>query len=447
MLAHGTSIEGMKAFRLDMHRRMKEYGRDPGTLKILFLIDPILGDTDRVAQAREEDMKAARFSDDAIEKALWGLSYTSGGEFDFSTFDLDKEVPDVWGNGETSTLRTFIEGARGKTLREAIATVDTHAGLAFVGSPDTVAAKMGEAMEEVGGDGFLLSPIVTRRNIAEIADGLAPTRHTSPIHFRKWHASECRALRSRVDPSRRHSCSTRHIRAASAYTFGVALCLCCLAILAYTPVVTAALLTLGVAGIGQALFGSTQATLPGAAVAPHERAAALGLLATTIGVALPTGMVVLGVTSSVLGAQLAMLVSALVGRVALAVTLTVSGGAISVGGKGDSVATQPELGERSRLPGLVLDDVLEPDQGSADVDTDQLGGLLVGGDRADGGLAAADANPELLLENQDDVALVDVEVGRLILAEGDVADRQPQRQTVFQHEALDHQHGPADRQA
>ncbi len=170
----GTSIEGMKVFRLDMHRRMKEYGRDPGTLKILFLIDPILGDTDRVAQAREEDMKAARFSDDAIEKTLWGLSYTSGGEFDFSTFDLDKEVPDVWGNGETSTLRTFIEGARGKTLREAIATVDTHAGLAFVGSPDTVAAKMGEAMDEVGGDGFLLSPIVTRRNIAEIADGLAP---------------------------------------------------------------------------------------------------------------------------------------------------------------------------------------------------------------------------------------------------------------------------------
>jgi len=28
---------------------------------------------------------------------------------------------------------------------------------------------MGEAMDEVGGDGFLLSPIVTRRNIAEIA--------------------------------------------------------------------------------------------------------------------------------------------------------------------------------------------------------------------------------------------------------------------------------------
>jgi MFS family permease len=246
----------------------------------------------------------------------------------------------------------------------------------------------------------------------------------------------------------------------AAYTVGVALCLCGLGILSYTPVLTVALLALGVAGVGQALFGSTQATLPFTAVAPHERAAALGLITTTIGLALPTGMVVLGVASSLFGPQLAMLLSALVGLVALAATLlgnrqlmkaphtvATSGGAISVGGEGDSVTAQPELGERARLPVLILDDVLEPDQGSADVDTDELGGLLVRGDRADRGLAAADANPELPLEYQDDVGLVDVEVRRLLLADGDVVDRQPQRQTVFQHEALDHQHGPADRQA
>lgn len=174
MLAHGTSIEQMKAFRQDMHARMRSYGRDPSQLKILFLIEPILGDTDAVARQRQEDQHAAAWSDSAIEKGLWGLSYTAGGEYDFSKYDLDDEVPDIIGNGETSTLRTFVEGAKGKTLREAIATVHTHAGLAFVGSPDTVAAKMGEAMQEIGGDGYLLSPIVTRRNIAEIADGLSP---------------------------------------------------------------------------------------------------------------------------------------------------------------------------------------------------------------------------------------------------------------------------------
>jgi predicted MFS family arabinose efflux permease len=236
-------------------------------------------------------------------------------------------------------------------------------------------------------------------------------------------------------------------RPLAAYTFGVALCLCCLALLAYTPVVTVALFVLAVAGIGQALFGSTQATLPVAAVAPHERATALGLLSTTIGVALPTGMVVLGVMSSLLGAQAAMLVSALAGLAALAATVLASGRTIGVGGEGDSVAAQPELGERTWLPALVLDDVLQPDQWSAGSDADEFGGLLVGSHRADGRLAPADANSELALEDQDDVGLVDVEVGRLLLAEGDVTDRKSQRQPVFQNQALDHQHGPAGRQA
>jgi hypothetical protein len=37
-----------------------------------------------------------------------------------------------------------------------------------------VAEQMGEAMDYVGGDGYLLFTEVNRRNIAEIADGLAP---------------------------------------------------------------------------------------------------------------------------------------------------------------------------------------------------------------------------------------------------------------------------------
>ena len=47
-------------------------------------------------------------------------------------------------------------------------------GLSFVGTPDSVAAEMGELAAEMGGDGFMMSDPVTRRNIAEITDGLAP---------------------------------------------------------------------------------------------------------------------------------------------------------------------------------------------------------------------------------------------------------------------------------
>jgi alkanesulfonate monooxygenase SsuD/methylene tetrahydromethanopterin reductase-like flavin-dependent oxidoreductase (luciferase family) len=43
------------------------------------------------------------------------------------------------------------------------------------GTPDAVAAQMGEVMQEVGGDGFLFSmPNVNRRTLAEIEDGLVP---------------------------------------------------------------------------------------------------------------------------------------------------------------------------------------------------------------------------------------------------------------------------------
>jgi hypothetical protein len=142
-------------------------------------------------------------------------------------------------------------------------------------------------------------------------------------------------------------------RPLAAFAAGVALCLVGLCVLAYTPLVPIALLALGVAGVGQGLFGSTQATLPVSAVAPEDRAAAFGLLTTTIGVALPTGMVVLGVTSSLLGPQPAMLVTALAGLAALAATillnrrvlsLPASGGAVGGGGEGDPVTAQAQLG-------------------------------------------------------------------------------------------------------
>ena len=45
----------------------------------------------------------------------------------------------------------------------------------LVGTPDSLAARMGEVMEEVGGDGFLFSlPNVNRRTLAEVEDGLIP---------------------------------------------------------------------------------------------------------------------------------------------------------------------------------------------------------------------------------------------------------------------------------
>ena len=50
-------------------------------------------------------------------------------------------------------------------------------GLNLIGSPDDVAERMGEAIEAIGGDGFLIStPLrrISRRFINEVCEGLVP---------------------------------------------------------------------------------------------------------------------------------------------------------------------------------------------------------------------------------------------------------------------------------
>jgi alkanesulfonate monooxygenase SsuD/methylene tetrahydromethanopterin reductase-like flavin-dependent oxidoreductase (luciferase family) len=83
-------------------------------------------------------------------------------------------MPQVVGNGEQSVIAAYTKGSQEKTLREIAATRQLGNVADLVGSPDTVAAKMGEVMEEVGGDGFIFYSDVTRRSFSEVADGLAP---------------------------------------------------------------------------------------------------------------------------------------------------------------------------------------------------------------------------------------------------------------------------------
>jgi MFS family permease len=107
-------------------------------------------------------------------------------------------------------------------------------------------------------------------------------------------------------------------RPGALFAGGVGLCLACLGLLAYAPGVVIALLVLATAGIGQGLFNNLQTLLLVSSVPRTERPAALGVLTTTIGVALPLGMLILGISSTLLGAQRGMLVSAVTGLGSLA---------------------------------------------------------------------------------------------------------------------------------
>ena len=151
---------------------MAAEGRDPDSCKLLFLVSPILGDTLRHAKDRADAMRLA--IENNIEVPLAQLGWSTN--IDFSSADPDAPLSPLTTNGHQSSLAQFVRRSGGKTLREAIVLHATSFGsIPLIGTPDSVAAEMGEVMQEVGGDGFLFAlGNVSRRSVAEITDGLVP---------------------------------------------------------------------------------------------------------------------------------------------------------------------------------------------------------------------------------------------------------------------------------
>ncbi|MBJ3774062.1 NtaA/DmoA family FMN-dependent monooxygenase [Acuticoccus mangrovi] len=173
IIAPSSGVAGIKAYRDDVRARAEKSGRNPDDIKVLFVVAPVLGHTMDEAQ---EKLDRIRNHPGYIDKTLAAISAIT--DIDFAQFDLDKELPHLTTNGEQGSLDAFAQWGSGKTLRE-IVMEQVNRGLdGLVGTPDQVADRMGEIMEEVGGDGFLITrPFTTnlsRQYILEICEGLVP---------------------------------------------------------------------------------------------------------------------------------------------------------------------------------------------------------------------------------------------------------------------------------
>ena len=167
VIAAYSSVAEMKAFRMDVRRRVAEQGRDPDGCKVMFVMAPTLDETEEEARERYRRRQEARIA--SPETTLAQMASLT--DIDFSCFDLDAPLEELTTNGQQGTLKQFL--AQGRTLRE-IARNYRYGLDELVGTPDSVSGRMAEIMEEVGGDGFMITGPLTRRYVAEIADGLVP---------------------------------------------------------------------------------------------------------------------------------------------------------------------------------------------------------------------------------------------------------------------------------
>ncbi|MCM3922272.1 NtaA/DmoA family FMN-dependent monooxygenase [Frankia sp. AiPs1] len=169
VMTNVTGIDTMKAFREDVVAKAVAHGRKPDSCKVMFNVAPVLAETQREAEEKRRRALAAAAAN--VEINLGWMSYYSG--IDFGKLDLDAPMPAMQTNASRSTTENLREKSSGMTLRE-FASYPASGAVELVGTPDAVAAQMGEVMDEVGGDGFLIQQAMYREGISMITDGLAP---------------------------------------------------------------------------------------------------------------------------------------------------------------------------------------------------------------------------------------------------------------------------------
>ncbi len=166
-------LEGMKWYRNDIRERAKAHGRNPDDIKVLFLVIPTLAETHEEALAKKERLVSSQAF---IEQTLGLISAIT--DIDFSKFELDSPLPHLTTQGEQGSLDKFQQWGSGKTLRQLIyESSEFESSIELLGTPDSVADRMGEIIEETGGDGFLITThnqATSRRQVLEVTEGLVP---------------------------------------------------------------------------------------------------------------------------------------------------------------------------------------------------------------------------------------------------------------------------------
>lgn len=194
IVATGKDPAAMKAYRDDIHARLISIGRKPEDCKVMYIVTPVLGDSHEAAEIKRKQRLAESAANWEFKLAQMG--YTT--DIDFSLYDPDTPIGELADqlatNGHQSSLAAFVAANRHRTLRE-VGSRDVEGGASggLIGTPDAVAAQLDEIMQEVGGDGFLFSlGTVTRRSIAEVADGLVPALQKRGLVRRSYRYTQLR---------------------------------------------------------------------------------------------------------------------------------------------------------------------------------------------------------------------------------------------------------------
>ena len=170
IFAINPSIDAARDYFDAIKSQVVDAGRDPEHCRILFGVQPILGESRSEAEERQAEHNALV----PLEAGLTILSGHSG--VDLSRIGLDETVDTSEALGASRSARVF-RGLEGEplALREAAQRHGQSVGLPqVVGTPADVADQLEDYFIRIGGDGFMLSPIYLPGAIEDFVDLVVP---------------------------------------------------------------------------------------------------------------------------------------------------------------------------------------------------------------------------------------------------------------------------------
>jgi len=160
-----------QALYADLKRRMQAIGRNPDHLKLLPAAFVVIGDTIDEARAKRAKLDSLVHYDSGIASLSIALGH------DASAFDPDGQLPEIPDtNASKSGQAQAIKVAReeGLTVRQLAQRYGGYAGLAFVGTPRTIADEMAEWLATEGSDGFNVVFPYLPQGLDDVVDRLVP---------------------------------------------------------------------------------------------------------------------------------------------------------------------------------------------------------------------------------------------------------------------------------
>ncbi|PRH88797.1 LLM class flavin-dependent oxidoreductase [Labrys okinawensis] len=181
-----------RRFYADVKGRMARLGRDRDHMKILPAAFVVVGDSVEEARAKRARLDSLVHYDSAVASLSIALGH------DVSGFDPDGRLPPIPETNASKSGRERVlqlAESEGLTVRQLAQRLGGYAGLAFVGTPASIADEMAEWLESEGSDGFNVMFPYLPGGLDDFVDKVVPVLQERGLFRREY---EGRTLRENL---------------------------------------------------------------------------------------------------------------------------------------------------------------------------------------------------------------------------------------------------------